>query len=56
MIWARKKSGEPVVRTSSVTDANEFLKKHSIFVVGLFDKFEVCDSKLSLNFLLKFFS
>ncbi|PSS07434.1 Protein disulfide isomerase-like [Actinidia chinensis var. chinensis] len=40
MIWARKKSGEPVVRTSSVTDANEFLKKHSIFVVGLFDKFE----------------
>lgn len=41
MIWARKKSGEPVIRISSVTAAEEFLEKHHIFVVGLFEKFEV---------------
>ncbi|PSS17924.1 Protein disulfide isomerase-like [Actinidia chinensis var. chinensis] len=40
VIWARKKTGEPVVRIISVTDADEFLKQHSIFVVGLFHKFE----------------
>lgn len=41
MIWARKKTGEPVIRISSVTAAEEFLEKHHIFVVGLFEKFEV---------------
>ncbi|BFG24493.1 hypothetical protein CerSpe_107670 [Prunus speciosa] len=40
VIWARKKTGEPVIRISSVTEAEEFLKKHHIFVVGLFEKFE----------------
>lgn len=42
VIWARKKTGAPVIRTNSVNEANEFLKKHSMFAVGLFDKFEVC--------------
>lgn len=41
VIWARKKTGEPVIRISSVAEAEEFLKKHHIFVVGLFEKFEV---------------
>ncbi|KAL6996475.1 protein disulfide isomerase-like [Sarracenia purpurea var. burkii] len=40
VIWARKKTGEPVIRICSVTDAKEFLKKHSMFVIGLFEKFE----------------
>ncbi|KAM1219578.1 hypothetical protein ACFX2G_047631 [Malus domestica] len=40
VIWARKKTGEPVIRISSVTEAEEFLKKSDIFVVGLFEKFE----------------
>uniref|UniRef100_A0A5B7BPT5 protein disulfide-isomerase n=1 Tax=Davidia involucrata TaxID=16924 RepID=A0A5B7BPT5_DAVIN len=40
VIWARKKTGVPVIRISSVTEAKEFLKKHSMFAVGLFEKFE----------------
>ncbi|XP_062008374.1 protein disulfide isomerase-like 1-6 [Rosa rugosa] len=40
VIWARKKTGEPVIRISSVPAAEEFLKKHHIFVVGLFENFE----------------
>lgn len=40
VIWARKKTGVPVIRIGSVAEAEEFLKKHSIFVVGLFEKFE----------------
>ncbi|XP_022848417.1 protein disulfide isomerase-like 1-6 [Olea europaea var. sylvestris] len=40
VIWARKKTGAPVIRINSVNEANEFLKKHSMFAVGLFDKFE----------------
>lgn len=43
VIWARKKTGVPVIRINSVTDANEFLKQHSAFVVGLFDNFEGSD-------------
>ena len=43
MIWARKKTGVPVIRISTLTEAEEFLKKHQMFVVGLFEKFEVCD-------------
>lgn len=42
MVWARKKTGVPVVRVNSGNEASEFLKKHSIFAVGLFEKFEVC--------------
>lgn len=41
MIWARKKTGAPVIRINSVAEANEFLKKYSSFVVGLFENFEV---------------
>ncbi|XP_004235667.1 protein disulfide isomerase-like 1-6 [Solanum lycopersicum] len=40
VIWARKKTGVPIVRISSDAEARHFLKKHSIFVVGLFEKFE----------------
>ncbi|KAF1886514.1 hypothetical protein Lal_00045747 [Lupinus albus] len=40
VLWARKKTGTPVIRISSVTEADEFLKKHHTFVIGLFDKFE----------------
>lgn len=41
VIWARKKTGVPVIRISSDAEASHFLKKYSMFVVGLFDKFEV---------------
>ncbi|CAN4088984.1 unnamed protein product [Withania somnifera] len=40
VIWARKKTGIPIIRISSDADARHFLKKHSMFVVGLFEKFE----------------
>ncbi|EOY26799.1 PDI-like 1-6 isoform 1 [Theobroma cacao] len=40
VIWARKKTGVPVIRISTVTEAEEFLKKHQMFVIGLFEKFE----------------
>lgn len=43
MIWARKKTGTPVIRIGSVTEAEEFLKKYDTFVIGLFNKFEVSD-------------
>ncbi|XP_047962085.1 protein disulfide isomerase-like 1-6 [Salvia hispanica] len=40
VLWTRKKTGAPVIEISSVADANEFLKHHSTYAVGLFDKFE----------------
>ncbi|KAK7325175.1 hypothetical protein VNO77_29310 [Canavalia gladiata] len=40
VIWARKKTGTPVIRISSVTEAEEFLKKYQTFLVGRSDKFE----------------
>ncbi|XP_044496319.1 protein disulfide isomerase-like 1-6 isoform X2 [Mangifera indica] len=40
VIWARKKTGVPVIRINSVTEAEEFLKKYPMFVLGLFDKLE----------------
>ncbi|XP_059640516.1 protein disulfide isomerase-like 1-6 [Cornus florida] len=43
VIWARKKTGVPVIRINSVNEAKEFLEKHSTFVVGLFKKFEGSD-------------
>lgn len=43
VIWVRKKTGTPVVRINSIDEANDFLKKHSMFAVGLFDKFEGSD-------------
>lgn len=48
VIWARKKTGVPIIRISSDAEASHFLKKHSMFVVGLFEKFEV----LTLNSLV----
>ena len=42
MIWARKKIGVPVIRISSVQEAEEFLRKHHAFVIGFFEKNEVC--------------
>lgn len=43
VIWARKKTGVPIIRISSDAEASHFLKKHSMFVVGLFEKFEGSD-------------
>ncbi|KAL6568154.1 Thioredoxin-like domain [Orobanche hederae] len=40
VIWARKKTGSPVIRINSVSEANEFLKQHTKYTVGLFDKFK----------------
>ncbi|KAK6148844.1 hypothetical protein DH2020_016369 [Rehmannia glutinosa] len=40
VIWARKKTGEPVIRINSVAEANEFLKQQDKYAVGLFDKFK----------------
>ncbi|KAH6782161.1 PDI-like 1-6 [Perilla frutescens var. hirtella] len=40
VIWASKKTGAPVLRINSVADANEFLKQHAVYAVGLFDKYE----------------
>ncbi|KAF3450745.1 hypothetical protein FNV43_RR06834 [Rhamnella rubrinervis] len=40
VIWARKKTGVPVIRISSVTEAEEFLKKYHTYVVGFFENFE----------------
>ncbi|CAN6456463.1 unnamed protein product [Victoria cruziana] len=40
VIWATKKTGAPVVRLSSETEAKKFLKQHQTFVIGLFEKFE----------------
>ncbi|KAK7261815.1 hypothetical protein RIF29_28136 [Crotalaria pallida] len=40
VLWSRKKTGTPVIQISSVTEAEEFLKKYHTFVIGLFEKFE----------------
>ncbi|XP_047316959.1 protein disulfide isomerase-like 1-6 [Impatiens glandulifera] len=40
VVWSMKKTGVPIQRIGSVSDANQFLNKHSIFVVGFFDKFQ----------------
>ncbi|KAI3777811.1 hypothetical protein L1987_47614 [Smallanthus sonchifolius] len=40
VIWVRKKTGTPIIRINSIDEANDFVKKHSIFAGGLFDKFE----------------
>ncbi|CAL9179041.1 unnamed protein product [Musa hybrid cultivar] len=40
VIWARKKTGVPVIRLSSINDAEEFLRQHQIFIIGLFEKYE----------------
>ncbi|CAL1378094.1 unnamed protein product [Linum trigynum] len=43
VIWARKKTGDPVIRVNSVAEAEKFLQTHHIYVIGLFDKFEGSD-------------
>ncbi|XP_002516034.2 protein disulfide isomerase-like 1-6 [Ricinus communis] len=40
VIWARKKTGVPVTRLNTVSEAEKFLKEYHIFVLGLFEKFE----------------
>ncbi|XP_042498216.1 protein disulfide isomerase-like 1-6 isoform X2 [Macadamia integrifolia] len=39
-IWARKKTGAPTIRLNSIAEAEQFLKKHPMFIIGLFEKFE----------------
>ncbi|KAL7603074.1 hypothetical protein Lser_V15G18177 [Lactuca serriola] len=43
VIWVRKKTGTPIIRINSIDEANEFVKKHSIFAAALFNKFEGSD-------------
>ncbi|GMI82074.1 PROTEIN DISULFIDE ISOMERASE 4, ARABIDOPSIS THALIANA PROTEIN DISULFIDE ISOMERASE 4, PDI-like 1-6 [Hibiscus trionum] len=43
VIWARKKTGVPVIRITTVTEAEDFLRKYHMFVIGLFEKFEGSD-------------
>ena len=50
VIWARKKTGVPVIRISSVNEAEGFLKKYHTFALGAFDKFEVHDFGLYSTF------
>ncbi|XP_043703535.1 protein disulfide isomerase-like 1-6 isoform X2 [Telopea speciosissima] len=40
VIWARKKTGVPIIRLNSITESEQFLKKHPMFIIGLFEKFE----------------
>ncbi|KAK4395247.1 protein disulfide isomerase-like 1-6 [Sesamum angolense] len=40
VIWARKKTGSPVIRINVVAEAEEFLKQHATYAIGLFDNFE----------------
>ncbi|KAK4754303.1 hypothetical protein SAY87_002407 [Trapa incisa] len=40
VIWTRKKTGVPVIRLNSVPEAEGFLKKNHIFVLGLFEKYK----------------
>ncbi|XP_038895787.1 protein disulfide isomerase-like 1-6 [Benincasa hispida] len=40
VIWVQKKTGVPVININSLNEAKEFLKKHHMFIVGRFEKFE----------------
>ncbi|KAL0010481.1 hypothetical protein SO802_005589 [Lithocarpus litseifolius] len=40
VIWPRKETGVPLIKISSVAEADEFLKKYHTFVIVLFEKFE----------------
>ncbi|XP_072958839.1 protein disulfide isomerase-like 1-5 [Typha angustifolia] len=40
VIWARKKTGASVIRLSSKDSAEEFLHRHHIFTLGLFERYE----------------
>lgn len=41
VVWARKKTGVPVIRLSSTNEAEEFHHKHQTFIMGLFENYEV---------------
>ncbi|CAN1317572.1 Protein disulfide isomerase-like 1-5 [Linum perenne] len=43
VIWTRKKTGDPVIRVNTVSEAEKFLETHYIYVLGLFEKFEGSD-------------
>ncbi|CAH9066310.1 unnamed protein product [Cuscuta epithymum] len=43
VVWAKKKTGEPVFRINSINEVDGVLKNHSMFVVGLFENFEGSD-------------
>ncbi|XP_074312541.1 protein disulfide isomerase-like 1-6 [Silene latifolia] len=49
VIWAQKKTGKPVVRVSSVAEAEALVKKYSILVFGLFEAFEGPDYEEFVN-------
>ncbi|KAG1335085.1 putative thiol-disulfide exchange intermediate protein [Cocos nucifera] len=40
VVWARKKTGVPVIRLSSTNAAEEFHHKHQTFIIGLFENYE----------------
>ncbi|ERM98588.1 protein disulfide isomerase-like 1-6 [Amborella trichopoda] len=43
VIWVRKRTGMPVINISSVLQAEEFIAKHQMFLVGLFEDLEGSD-------------
>lgn len=40
VIWARKKTGVPVMRLSSITETEDFINTYQIFVIGFFKNYE----------------
>ncbi|KAG4972563.1 hypothetical protein JHK82_038234 [Glycine max] len=40
VIWAQKKTSTPVIRISSVAEAEKFLTKYQTFLIGRFENFE----------------
>uniref|UniRef100_A0A6N2N8T0 Uncharacterized protein n=1 Tax=Salix viminalis TaxID=40686 RepID=A0A6N2N8T0_SALVM len=46
VISAKERADVPVIKISSSVEAENFQKKYHLFVLGLFDKFEVCMFKL----------
>nr|XP_010915825.1 protein disulfide isomerase-like 1-5 isoform X1 [Elaeis guineensis] len=40
VVWARKKTGVPVIRLSSTNAAEEYHHKHQTFILGLFENYE----------------
>ncbi|KAJ6362521.1 hypothetical protein OIU78_002844 [Salix suchowensis] len=46
VISTKERAGVLVIKISSSVEAENFQKKYHLFVLGLFDKFEVCMFKL----------
>ncbi|KAL5729227.1 protein disulfide-isomerase [Ranunculus cassubicifolius] len=40
VVWARKKTGVPIIRLNSVAEAEKFVATYKMYVVGVFEKFE----------------